>query len=59
MATLNDLVAAQTDCRRLEAALRRLVREGTDGRWYTSQHGDADVTAIVGGVLSSCPQDSK
>lgn len=32
--------------------LLSLVRKGTDGRWYTSQHGDTDVTAVVGDALN-------
>jgi hypothetical protein len=34
-----------------QRALERLVRKGADGRWYTTQHGDVDVTIIVGGAL--------
>jgi hypothetical protein len=33
------------------AKLSCLVRKGDDGRWYTSQHGDADVTGVVAGLL--------
>lgn len=35
----------------LRAALGKLVRKGTDDRWYTTQHGDTDVTAIVSGAV--------
>lgn len=35
------------------AALQRLVRKSTDGRYYTSQHSDADVTEIVGSILEN------
>ncbi len=35
------------------SALWRLVRKGTDGRYYTSQHGEADVTQIVAHILEA------
>lgn len=31
----------------LQKVLHKLVHKGNDGRWYTSQHGDADVTYYV------------
>lgn len=45
------VAAVATESARLRAALGHLVRKGTNGRWYTSQNGDADVTALVAGVL--------
>lgn len=35
------------------SALRRLVRKGADGRYYTSKHGDTDVTDIVRNALEA------
>ena len=32
-------------------ALRSVVRKGGDGRWYTSQRGDTDVTHWVSRIL--------
>lgn len=36
------------DCR---SVLQSVVRKGGDGRWYTSQHGDTDVTHWVSRVI--------
>lgn len=35
------------------SALRILVRKGTGGRYYTSQHGDTDVTNFVAAALDA------
>lgn len=45
------LGVAQYERNEALCALRRLVRKGTDGRYYTSQRGDADVTEIVRSIL--------
>jgi len=37
--------------RRLRAALLSVVRQGENGRWYTRQHGDTDVTNLVADAL--------
>lgn len=38
----------QREIGRLRTLLHKLVRKGADGHWYTSQHGDTDVTYFVG-----------
>jgi hypothetical protein len=35
----------------LRRALGKLIRRGTNGRCYTTQHGDADVTDLVDHLL--------
>lgn len=49
------LGVAQYERNEALSALRRLVRRGTNGRYYTSKHGDADVTEIVRSALERKP----
>lgn len=44
--------ALKARVRFLERTLLKLVRQGDDGVWRTTQHGDADVTAIVAPAIS-------
>lgn len=47
----DQLTKKDVEIRQLKALLHTLVRKGTDGHWYTSQHGDADVTYNVRDLL--------
>lgn len=45
------LGVAEVERESAKSALRRLVRKGANSRYYTSQHGDTDVTEIVQRIL--------
>lgn len=50
-----EITRLQGEVAGLRRALKKLLRKGSDGRWYTSQHGDADVTNLVDNVMCSLP----
>lgn len=48
-----ELYARIAKLESMRSALLSLVRKGSNDRWYTSQHGDTDVTALIGDALKT------